>query len=206
MNLVKWLIYLIFVSLACSKSSTTPATPEPIIEGPYRVTALLNDSTWFGSTYASKTLPTHNPYTPSACTSNGFDLNLTTDLPYNNSSSIRPVTGCSGKCIPTQIMRFQNIPLAIGRYEIVTLNSCAADSRGAVEYIWLLGGDGIINQYNSQNSKLGWIEVTGYNSRQNAVEGVFELELAGQTSVKALGEPTPQRARFQNGAFKALVN
>lgn len=189
MNLLKWFVFLLIGCAACSKSSTT-ATPS--IDGPYRVTALLNDSTWFGSTYASKTVTVAGQ---AACTTNRFNVGFSTDIPYTNYPSKLPVTGCTGDCIPTQSLGFRNIPLEIGRYEIATLNSCAGQD-GAVTYFWLLGGDGIVNVFTSKTSKGGWIEITGYNSTQNAVEGTFDVELSNQQG---------SGAHFQKGAFKAII-
>jgi hypothetical protein len=154
------------------------------------VTALLNDSTWFGSADAGKVLQDQ-----STCTSNRFDISSSTDLPYDNKQPKRPVTGCLGDCIPSQFLFFQNIPLAVGKYEIVTLNSCGGRNV-AVTYNQVVGGDMVINSYSSQNSKIGWIQVTGYNADQNAVEGAFEVELFDRTS---------KSARFRKGAFKALI-
>ncbi|GAB3901773.1 hypothetical protein GCM10028825_54370 [Spirosoma agri] len=54
----------------------------------------------------------------------------------------------------------------------------------------------IIHTYGSQNSKAGWIEVTGYNANQKAVEGTFEIELVDQAL---------KMARFQKGVFSALL-
>lgn len=190
MNLLKWFIYLTFGCLACSESSTTPSPSEPVIEGPYKVTSLLNDSTWFGSAYASKTLDVIGQ---STCTSNRFDIGFSTDLPYYNHPSTRPVTGCLGDCIRTQMLEFHNVPLAIGKYEVTTLNSCAGQY-GAINYYQLVGGDVIINKYNSQNSKIGWIEITAYNANQKAVEGSFEVELVNQAA---------EVVHFKKGTFKA---
>ena len=190
MHLSTWFIGLIFGCIACSKPSPPP---EPLISGPYGVTALLNDSTWYGSAYAYKAADVAGV---SACTLDRFGIGFSTDLPFDNTPPKRTITGCLGDCTPTQMLGIHNIPLAVGKYNLADLNSCGGQY-GAVEYFWLLGGDGIINTFGSQTSQAGWIQVTGYNASQHAVEGTFEFELSSETT---------KSARFQKGVFKALLN
>ncbi len=189
MNILMWFIGLTLSAIACSNPSTNPAST---IDGPHGVTALLNDSTWYGSANASKTVAISGS---SDCIANRFDILFSTDLPYDANAPKHPVTGCSGDCTPTQSLSFHNVPLAVGTYEIAALNTCAGPG-GAVTYYWILGGDAIVNTYNSGNKPVGWIQVTGYNASQNAVEGAFEIDLVNQTT---------QAARFRKGAFNALV-
>lgn len=190
MNLPLWSFCLVVGCLACSKSSTGPNPEAPTINGPYTVTALLNDSTWFGSAHASRSLATASQ---SSCSSNRFNISFSTDLPFNGNVSGQPVTGCSSKCDPTQILGFYNIPLAVGKYELSTLNECTGRS---VDYLLVTGGDIIIKTYNFQRNNSSWIQVTGYNASQKAVEGIFEVVLSDKTA---------QTVRFQKGAFKALI-
>ena len=184
-----WFIGLVLGFVACSRLSTPP---DPPIAGPYRVTALLNDSTWYGSASASKTVALSGS---SDCTANRFDLNFSTDLPYDANAPKHPVTGCSGDCTPTQSLSFRHVPLAVGTYEIAALNACAGQG-GAVLYYWILGGDAIVNTFGSGSKPVGWIQITSYNASQQAVEGTFDVELVNQTT---------QTAHFQQGAFKALI-
>ncbi|MVM28759.1 hypothetical protein GO755_01850 [Spirosoma sp. HMF4905] len=191
MNMSKWFFYLVVSCLACSKSATTPEAAT--IDGPYRVTATLNDSTWYGSASASKTVTLG---TENTCTKNRIDISFSTDLPFTNTAPKQTVTGCLGNCIPTQLLTFHNVPLAVGKYNISDLNLCAAQD-GAVLYYWLLGGDSILKTYTSQGSSVGWIQITGYNASQQAIEGAFEVELS---------DKTVQTARFKNGIFKILLH
>lgn len=177
-----------FGCLACSEPSTTP--PERIIEGPYTVTASLNDSTWFGGAYAYETSDITGQI---ACALNRFDIGFSTDLPFDTYPPKRPVTGCLGDCIATQLLRFHRIPLAIGKYEVSTLNSYAG-GYGAVDY-YQLGEEITVDSYNSQTSKIGWIEITAYNRNQKAVEGTFEIELTNRDA---------KTAHFKKGIFKAF--
>ncbi|MFD2937913.1 hypothetical protein [Spirosoma flavum] len=192
MNLSIWFYCLAFGCLACSKPSTTFSPNLPVDDGPYKVTALLNDSTWFGSASASRTLAITGQ---SACTSNRFDVRFSTDLPFNNTSPKQLVTGCLGDCIPTQVLVFHNVPLAVGTYNITTLNSCAGQN-GAANYYWLLGGDAIIKTYNTQPGSNGWIQVTGYDADKKVVEGTFDIDLSDQSA---------KTARFKKGVFKAPI-
>lgn len=169
--------------------------PDPvvIIDGPYRVTAILNDSTWYGSTYASKTIALTGE---TACTANRVDISFSTDLPYNKNTPKQVVTGCLGNCVPTQILAFHNIPLAVGKYEVSALNSCVSP-QGAITYFLLIGGDVISKTYTSKASSIGWVQITGYNASQNAIQGIFDVELSDDSA---------QTVHFKNGDFKALIN
>lgn len=192
MNIAKWFFYLVIGCLSCSKSSSTPE-PESTIDGPYRVTATLNDSTWYGAAGAYKSIGLTGE---TSCTKNRIDIKFSTDLPFSSNTPKQAVTGCLGDCIPTQVVVFHNIPLATGKYLISDLNSCAG-SEGAVLYYLLLGGDSIIKTYTAQASSIGWLQITNYNASQQAVQGMFEVELSDKTI---------QTARFKNGKFKALIN
>ncbi len=199
MKLSKSFLYQLLCCVACSKSVTSVKPPsftpsQSFLDKPYKVTALLNGSTWFGIAYASKAMPVAGQ---SSCTTDRFVLGFSTDLPYDDSSPKRSVTGCSDGCLPTQGLYFQNIPLAEGKYDMASLNSCAgAGHEGAVRYVWLVGGDGVVKSYTSQDSKTGWIQVAKYDTTQNTVEGSFELSLSSKDG---------QVANFQKGAFKALI-
>ncbi|QDK78933.1 hypothetical protein EXU85_10075 [Spirosoma sp. KCTC 42546] len=192
MNIAKWFFYLVVGYLSCSQSSTTPE-PEVTIDGPYRVTATLNDSTWYGAADASKTIGLTGE---TSCTKNRIDVKFSTDLPFSNTTPKQAATGCVGNCVPTQILVFHNIPLAVGKYLVSDLNACAG-AAGGVSYFLLLGGDSIIKTYTSQATSIGWIQITGYSASQQAVQGTFEIELTDTTA------PT---VRFKNGSFKALLN
>lgn len=187
--MLKWFFYLVISCLACSKSATTPEAAT--IDGPYRVTATLNDSTWYGAASASRTVALNSE---TACTKNRIDIGFSTDLPYNSTVPVKVVTGCLGNCIPTQALTFHNIPLAEGKYEISDLNLCA-QQQGAVSYYWLLGGDSIVKTYTSLGNSVGWIQITSYNASQQALEGIFEIELSDPDKT----------ARFKNGVFKVLL-
>ena len=192
MNFSKCFLFLLFCCVACSKPVATVPQPVPVPQlvndAPYKVTALLNGSTWYGTAYASEAMAGARQ---SGCSSNRFNVGFSTDLPYDNNSSKRPVTGCLKDCVPTQMLGFQNVPLAVGRYEIATLNSCAAQGE-AVRYVWLVGGDAAVSSYTSKENKVGWIQVTNYDATQNTVEGSFEVSLSNKDG---------QMAHFQKGFF-----
>ncbi len=191
MNLSKLSLCLLFLCLACSKPKPSKEViPTP--DGPYKMTATLNGSAWFGSAYASRTMAVAGQ---SACTTDRFIIGAQTDLPHGSTNLIKGVTGCFENCVPTQLLSILNIPLAVGRYNIAALNACAGQE-GAVRYLWLVGGDVIVSTYTSPAGKAGWVEVSSYDSTLNEVEGSFELDLVNKDG---------QTARFQKGTFKALI-
>ena len=166
----------------------------PVVVNPYGVTALLNDSTWFGSGTASKVVFIA---LDSSCTVDRVDINFATDLPYNKRSK-NVITGCVGDCDPTQHLFFRNVPLAIGKYSLSTLGSCIGVSEGrfAAEYWWISGGDIIVRRYRSLTNSRGWVQVTKYDKSQNMIEGTFEMELFDYEN---------SSARFRKGVFRAKI-
>ena len=187
----KWSLLGIVGCLACSTSSTTPDLTASD-NGPYRVTALLNDSTWFGAAYASKSVTITGGIN---CVANRVDISFVTDLPYNSNAPKQGVTGCLNDCVPTQRLVFYRTPLTVGKYKITDLTTCTAPQE-AVIYSLVLGGDAVINTYTSQPNSTGWMQITAYDESQKVIEGTFEVELSDKTTKTSL---------FKNGMFKALL-
>ncbi|RAI74813.1 hypothetical protein HMF3257_12160 [Spirosoma telluris] len=61
----------------------------------------------------------------------------------------------------------------------------------------LIGGDVISKTYTSKASSIGWVQITGYNASQNAIQGIFDVELSDDSA---------QTVHVKNGDFKALIN
>ena len=186
----KWFFFVVISSLACSTSSTMP-DPTAAADT-YRVTALLNDSTWFGAAYASKSVALT---TATTCVANRIDISFVTDLPYSSNAPRQSTTGCLGDCVPTQRLVFYRIPLTVGKHRVAELSACTAPQE-AVIYSLLLGGDAVTNTFTSQTNSTGWMQITAYDESQNVIEGNFEVEVADKTT---------KTTRFKNGQFKALI-
>lgn len=184
-----WLLVVVVSCLACSTSSRTP---DPAADTPYRVTALLNDSTWFGAAYASKSVALTNG---TACVANRVDVSFVTDLPYASNAPRQSTTGCLGDCVPTQRLVFYRVPLTVGKHRVAELSTCTAPQE-AVIYSLILGGDAVTNTYTSPANSTGWLQLTAYDESQNMIEGTFEVEVSDKTT---------KTTRFKNGQFKALI-
>lgn len=157
----------------------------------YNATALLDYKPWFGRATATKVREA--PDKP--CTANRFSLNIVTDLPYDKSTNMaNQVTGCTGRCVATQLLSIDNIPLAVGWYETENLDTCCATSSSGTQYNQLLGGDAIVNTYLPKYSNR--VRITAFDSVTNIVEGTFELTLF---------MPENKHVYFKDGKFKATV-
>ncbi|WP_461092075.1 hypothetical protein [Spirosoma gilvum] len=176
----------------------------------YGATALLNDSVWFSSAFAQR----EHIVDGMDCTLNQFALGLSTDLPHARSGGepTKGITGCTDQCIPTQLLGFRRIPLAVGCYQLSDLKTCVESSRTtAVDYRWLVGGDIIINHFYPRGTTIrksrgvvveipgydnSWLEVTQYNPKTGQVEGTFEMTLLSRKG---------EIARFTKGSFRVTL-
>ncbi len=157
----------------------------------YNATALLDYKPWFGT--ANATMVREAPDKP--CTANRFSLNVVTDLPYDQAATVKnQVTGCTVKCVPTQLLSIDNIPLAVGWYETKDLDTCCATTSSGTRYDRLLGGDAIVDTYLSKYSNR--VRITAFDPVTNIVEGTFELSLF---------TPENKHVYFKDGKFKATV-
>ena len=204
---LRWISYLALSFMGCSRPIHVPVSPiSSMLSSQYNATAMLNDATWFGSAFAQREYVVNGK----PCTMDRFSLGISTDLPHPNSGPepAGGVTGCIGRCIPTQILGFQKIPLKIGRYKLSELQNCIESNvLTAGEYLLLVGGDGIINTYYPlgvtiwQGQKLvtipgsddSWVAVTRYDKDIDQVEGSFEVRL------KSLQN---EEVHFTKGSFK----
>lgn len=159
----------------------------------YSATALLNYKPWYGTAHAVKIQEV--PGKP--CTLSRFSLVIVTDLPYDQSlhESTYQVTGCSGKCTPTQLLSLDNIPLNIGRYEIKDLDTCCATSSSGTRYDRLSGGDAVTEMYLPKYATQ--IRVTAWNPITSVVEGTFELSLFTADG---------KYVYFSDGTFKTQIS
>ena len=192
MNIVKCFFNLLIGWTVCSQSLNNLVPSLPIES--YSVTAVVDDSSWFGSVTARKSFYHYNY---SACDKDQVDLYVLTDLPYEKVK--RLVTGCVDGCEPTQQLHFHNLPLAVGKYSLSALSLCAGENgiRLVAEYWWMIGNDVIIRNYGSRTNSRGWIEVTSYDSSQQLLEGTFEMDLIDYDK---------QVARFRKGIFKTRIS
>jgi hypothetical protein len=192
MSLSKW-----FVALSTGWVIYAPSVNDSVslltLE-PYAVTAILNDSTWFGSGAAYKPLLSVNN---SSCNEEHVDIQISTDIPCYNIKVKKVVTGCVNACEPTQRLFFHNIPLVVGRYSFSTLSLCSGvDASRLVEYWWMVGDDMISRNYASRTNSQGWVDVTNYDPNQNTLEGTFEMDLIDYEK---------RIARFRKGVFKVKI-
>ncbi|MBD2703735.1 hypothetical protein IC229_24025 [Spirosoma sp. BT702] len=181
-------ISLLFCFLACSRSDKdlllTPDGPD----GSKNVTALLNDSTWYGRGNASKVIAVAGD----ACRLNRFNLYVSNELPYPKGARESAPYDCIGPCNTTQHLSFEKVPLAVGKYNMTDLTACSPYPLTGASYGLLIGGDAIFASYTAKGTDSGWIEVTRADTVANVVEGNFELALTSQSA---------KSVRFRNGRF-----
>ena len=168
-----------------------PQPPKHYIN--YSATALLNYKPWFGTAKAFRVRKVKNK----PCTTNRFLLVIRTDLPHDGQKleqSGQP-TGCIDGCVPTQLLTIDNIPLAIGTYEIAGLDTCCGTSSACTRYDLLSGGDGLVDRYLPRYSNRIWM--TKYDKRAKRVEGKFELGLYSDEG---------KYVYFKDGVFSATLS
>ena len=209
MKLLGCFLYILVSCVACSKVANV-FSPS-VNDQHYGVTALLNDSAWFGSTFAQRAYIIEGK----DCTFNQFALGLSTDLPHAKSGTepIKGITGCTEQCVPTQHLGFQRIPLAVGQYKLAAIKNWVEDNilHSAVDYTWIIGGDMAINHFYPRGTTIrnsrrifvdipgndnSWIKVTHYNPKTGQLEGAFEITLVSRKG---------EIAHFTKGAFKVTL-
>lgn len=184
-----YLLVLFGCLWACSKSNND--TNIPPLDDTKNVTASLNDSVWYGHGIASKV----SPLVDGDCGRNRFNLSISNDLPYPKGLRQAAPSICAGPCDRTQYLSFEKVPLAVGKYDIASLNACASTQLTGVNYGLIVGGDAIFSSYIAKEPASGWIEVTKADTVANVLEGKFEVTLVSRSTTSTA------TARFRNGLF-----
>lgn len=158
-----------------------------------KVTALLNDSVWYGRAHLTK------EQIKVGGRSNWFAANFVTDLPHSKhiaqSQNLRH-TGCLTPCVPSQILSFDRVPLAVGTFKLSASNT-DRNRNIQVRYDLLSGGDAITDTYLLQIGSDSWIRITKYDLKAGVVEGAFKLRMVNTNGRKAY---------FKDGNFRANIN
>ncbi|GAB4032093.1 hypothetical protein [Spirosoma gilvum] len=173
---------------ACSKSNNDATIPP--LDDTKNVTASLNDSVWYGHGTASRV----SPLIVGDCGKNRFNLYVSNELPYPKGLRQAAPYDCVGPCDRTQYLSFEKVPLAVGKYDLASLNTCASNPLTSVNYGLIVGGDAVFSSYIAKEPASGWIEVTKADTVANILEGKFELTLISYANNNTT-------ARFRNGLF-----
>ncbi len=156
--------------------------------------ALLNDSTWYGAARAFK-----EDTNRLACPFRRFTLGIITDILWQSlrlqNDSTPPVTGCLDTCTATQLLELQHIPLAVGYYRLIVLDTCGRYSSDKSEYDQL-DGDVIVNAFHLVRNDNSWIEITKYDAKTNVIEGAFDLTFINKAN---------KLVHFSNSFFRTTV-
>ena len=171
---------------------------------PYTLTASRDNSPWFGTGDITEI---HIPENQT-CSIDRFSVTIRTDLPFDQktSKSTRKVTGCMGKCTPTQWLGIYQIPLTKGVYNLALADTClqtkvAKSSQTltvAKASLQLMdtgtGNPQMIYQFSEKDQ--GQVRVTKLNRITGQVKGRFELTLTGANG---------QSTRFTRGRFNGKL-
>ena len=189
-------LLLVVICLACSR-------PPGTFNNPYGVTAMLNDSAWFGMVQAINS----SNFVEKPCAEGKVTLMIKTDIPYPGNGSYSKsevVNGCAGECVSTQWLTFFNVPLKKGKYSIDKLNECGMFNKSETyNYSWHINGSGLIRVFKTQPKKTNWVRVTRYNSQTKTIEGRFEANLADYTYNTT--DSSGRVASFRQGRFIARL-
>lgn len=183
------LCFLLFSAFGFTTISDQPPVRS---DDPYGVTAMLNDSAWFGTARATQATSVAGQN----CPADRFNLGILTDLPhrYSGTEPVGGINGCRRLCVPTQHLSLANLPLTPGRYDLTALEACATPTASGCSYQLLTGGDRIVDRYEWQPSDPGWVEITRYDAATNTVEGRFDVTVSSRMA-------TVKTCRFQKGVF-----
>ncbi|RYF70143.1 MAG: hypothetical protein EOO39_16280 [Cytophagaceae bacterium] len=183
-------LLLPFLTLACCIAcSRPPAT----FNNPYGVTAMLNDSAWFGRAYAAEAAALNDK----PCAVGRFTVFLATDRNYPGGElrlSPEVVAMQAGEFVPRQRLTFSNIPAKKGFHHVSELNQCGGISVEQGNFLLLGNGSGIMDAYFLKPSKSNQVRIVKIDSATRTITGSFKLTLAN---------PTGRTAHFRNGWFVA---
>ncbi|KAA0992614.1 hypothetical protein [Dyadobacter aurulentus] len=191
--------YFIFllISSGCARQPSLPAN------SPFNVTAVLNDSIWYGT---GKVLRLRTS-TEKPEQIRKFNLLVFTDIDYPGmGGGPNPNTnnGCRDpECTRTQALVIYKIPLKKGRSKIATLDKQSQVKHEIASFSYI-GNSGYLNNgYTYQGAKPGWVRVTRFDKATGTVEGRFEVTFGKDTAYKhRLQDVMPATARFSGGLFR----
>lgn len=174
--------------MACSRP---PAT----FNNPYGVTAMLNDSTWFGRANAIDA----NALTNKPCAIGKITLLLATNQGYPGDRLRLPpavLAVQAGEFVPRQRLTFYDVPAKRGKYRLATLNQCGDLATRQGNFVLLLNGSGIADAYFVQTRQPNWVRISVIDSVAHTVTGRFRATLVS---------PAGRIARFRQGWFRAKL-
>lgn len=167
--------------------------PVRLADNQHNVTALFNDSTWFGTATPAKIYESEDK----RCKGQRFMLIIRTDIPYEGlrlNPELPKPDGCiNGDCYSTQVLNLDNMPLKRGRFRLTKLARCGTLNNLSNHY-WQTGqAGGTIRKFAYQKSRPNWVRVKRIDYATNQIEGQFALTLT---------DTSKQVMRFRNGAFR----
>lgn len=181
--------FLIIAS--CVACSRPPAT----FNNPYGVTAMLNDSAWFGRAYAAEAVALNdNP-----CASGRFIVFLDTNVGYPGDQlrlSPQQAAMQAGEFVARQRLEFFNIPARKGTYRVSELNQCGGIVISQGNFALLGNGSALIEPYFLQPTQVGRLRITKIDSTARTVSGKFRVTLTASSG---------RVARFRQGRFIAKL-
>jgi len=198
---MKWII---LVAVACCSCMRQPSLP---VDSKYSVTAMRNDSVWFGISNAFRLIPPGKQ--PQSIKE--FNIRFETDLNYIGRQFPKgwppnKITGCIEECNRSQSIILYNIPLKKGKYKIGGLDKRRKEGESRSGY-WLVGpSGGAYKRYFYEGRNPGWIRVTRVDKMTNTVEGNFSISFDEDLKYEErLKNDIPPVAKFTNGLFRAML-
>ena len=196
--MMKWSWVLLIICLSCVKQPRQ-------FTGKHNATALLNDSSWFGTGTAIRVFsPKDQPNSIKQ-----FNLMIITDIPFDGYKAdyeLPPATGCVGECIITQRLSLYNIPLKKGKYKVGKLDKRRKINIERTSYTLLINGSGLLKQYQFEGRNRNWVRITRYNKEESTIEGRFSFQLDENLNVyNRLENNMSPIARFRQGLFRVKL-
>ncbi|WP_375448242.1 hypothetical protein [uncultured Fibrella sp.] len=182
-------LLLLLALVCCIACSRPPAT----FNNPYGVTAMLNDSIWFGRAYVAEAAALNsNP-----CATGRFTVFLDSNVGYPGDRlrlSPQQVAMQAGEFVARQRITLYNIPAKRGSYRINELNQCGGIVVSQGNYALLGNGSALIEPYFLQPKQVGQVRIIKIDSAARTVTGTFKVTLTASSG---------RVARFRKGRFIA---
>ncbi|MCF0063821.1 hypothetical protein MUK70_00575 [Dyadobacter chenwenxiniae] len=196
-----WMYAIIFVAfVSCTRQPSLPGNST------FNVTAVLNDSVWFGSGKALRIKEAGKNIE----NVRKFNLIVLTDIDYpgmGGGPNPNTSNGClDPECTRTQSLVVYNVPLKKGRFNIAKLNQHSTRKNEFASLSYIGNAGGLLNHYVYKGLKPGWIRVTKFDKKLGIVEGRFVISFSQDTeSDLPLRNRMSAAARFTDGLFRIKI-
>jgi hypothetical protein len=179
---------LLLCALGCTSSL-------PSLRTQHSVTAMLNDSVWYGQATAADATALND----SACANGQILLFFASNVGYIGDRLRLPpdvLARQAGEFIPRQRLTLYNVPARKGKYALKALNQCGGVVLRQGNFALLGNGSALIEAYFLKANKPNWVRISRIDSTARSITGRFKATLV---------DTTGRVAQFRHGRFQAKM-